>query len=117
MAQLGELREVGLGSLYTPVGLIQNFVEAASALPHLPWAGGIVLTTIALRTMLLPVVFGSMRNNTLLMNMKPEMELHSTRMRQCQANGDTVRSMMKGEAKKKREGKAKNVKRRGVRCA
>jgi YidC/Oxa1 family membrane protein insertase len=61
-----------------------------SASTGLPWAGGIVLTTIALRTALLPVVFGSMRNNTIIMNLRPEMELHSARMRQCQANGDSV---------------------------
>lgn len=61
-----------------------------SASTGLPWAAGIVLTTIALRTALLPVVFGSMRNNTIIMNLRPEMELHSARMRQCQANGDSV---------------------------
>lgn len=96
-AQFGELREVGLGSFTTPVGLIQNMVEICSASTGLPWVGGIVLTTIALRTALLPVVFGSMRNNTIIMNLRPEMELHSARMRQCQANGDSAGAQMAAE--------------------
>ena len=75
----------------TPVGLVQQLVEFISATGGLPWIGGIVATTILMRTIMLPVVFGSMRNNTKLMNLQPEMQLHSGRMRECQTRNDHVR--------------------------
>eukprot|EP00730_Choanoeca_flexa_P012664 TRINITY_DN4502_c0_g1_i1.p1 TRINITY_DN4502_c0_g1~~TRINITY_DN4502_c0_g1_i1.p1 ORF type:complete len:380 (+),score=79.86 TRINITY_DN4502_c0_g1_i1:101-1240(+) len=85
--RIGEVVDSGLGGM-TPVGLVQQLVEWTSAMSGLPWVGGIVLTTVLMRTLMLPVVFGSMRNNTILMNIQPEMQLHSNRMRECQTRND-----------------------------
>eukprot|EP00045_Choanoeca_perplexa_P007019 m.61612 g.61612 ORF g.61612 m.61612 type:complete len:410 (-) comp13892_c0_seq2:73-1302(-) len=84
---IGEVVDAGLGGM-TPVGLVQQLVEFTSAMGGLPWVGGIVATTVLMRTIMLPVVFGSMRNNTKLMNLQPEMQLHSGRMRECQTRND-----------------------------
>jgi YidC/Oxa1 family membrane protein insertase len=78
----------------SPVGLVQQLVEFTAATSGLPWIGGIIATTILMRTIMLPVVFGSMRNNTKLMNLQPEMQLHSSRMRECQTRNDHVRYHM-----------------------
>lgn len=87
VAEIGQVAAAGLGNA-TPVGLLQNTVEAVSALSGQPWAVGIVGTTLVARVFLLPVVFGSMRNNTRLMNIRPETELHTERLRACQQAGD-----------------------------
>ncbi|EDQ92643.1 uncharacterized protein MONBRDRAFT_1400, partial [Monosiga brevicollis MX1] len=78
----------GLGSFATPVGLIQNLVEFNTVMLDAPWAVGICATTILMRTLMLPLVFGSMRNNTILMNIQPQLQLHSQRIRECQTRND-----------------------------
>lgn len=88
IAHLGELRELGLGSYATPVGLLQNLIELCSASTGLPWAVGIVLTTCALRLAVFPLVVQSMRNNVRLMNIQPEVQVHTERMRACTNAGD-----------------------------
>lgn len=87
--RIGEVVDAGLGG-YTPVGMVEQLVEFMAATTGLPWVGGIVATTILMRTFMLPVVFGSMRNNTILMNIQPEMQLHTNRMRECQTRNDHV---------------------------
>ncbi len=88
---IGELRGLGLGSLSTPVGLVQNMIEALSAAASAPWWLGIVMTTVALRTLVLPVALSAAKNNAVLSRLQPEMQLHSKRMKDCQAAGDMVR--------------------------
>ena len=46
---IGEVREVGLSSFSTPVGLIQNFVEYIGVSCDPGWAGAIAVTTIGFR--------------------------------------------------------------------
>ena len=63
----------------------------------MPWVVGIIGTTIVARTLLLPVVFGSMRNNTKLMNIRPDTEFHTERLRACQAAGDKEGAALAGQ--------------------
>lgn len=88
VARLGELRELGLGSYITPVGLIQNLTEFLSASTGLSWAGGIALTTFVLRVTLLPVIIKSLRNNVKLTNIQSEMKMHTDRLKVCSNAGD-----------------------------
>ena len=70
-----QVKAAGLGAGYTPVGWIQNSLEAFTVSTGLPWMVGIIGLTVVLRTALLPVVVTSMRNGIALGNLKPEIEL------------------------------------------
>ncbi|EGD74969.1 hypothetical protein PTSG_07193 [Salpingoeca rosetta] len=87
-AFVGELQSVGLGSMSTPSGVVQNLLEFVAAQPGMSWFGGIVLSTIAIRTLMLPITVAMMRNNVTMMNLRPEMQLHADRIKQCAAQGD-----------------------------
>ena len=87
MAKLGEMNALGLGSMYPP-GLISYFIEICSASTGLPWAAGIILTTLSIRVVLLPLILKSMRNNVIMANLAPEITLHSERMKKCNKSGD-----------------------------
>ena len=68
LMHIGEVREVGLGSFCTPVGLIQNFVEYIGVSCDPGWAGAIAVTTIGFRLVMLPLVVSTLRSNVKLMN-------------------------------------------------
>lgn len=85
---IGELRELGLGSYTTPVGLIENLTEFISASTGMPWAVGIALTTVLLRATMLPLIVKSMRNNVKLTNIGPEMQLLAERLKAAGKSGD-----------------------------
>lgn len=87
---IGELRELGLGSYATPPGLLQGLIEFCSATTALPWACGIAMTTVILRTALLPVVIKSMRNNVRLSNIQPDIMLLNDRLKACTNSGDKI---------------------------
>ena len=91
-AFVGELEAAGLASTSTPSGILQNALEVVSSQPGMSWFGGIVLTTVAVRALMLPLVVKMMRNNITMSNLRPEMQLHADRIRQATAQGDNVRS-------------------------
>lgn len=62
---------------------MQNILEAASATTGLTWAGGIIATTCCFRFLMLPLIVGNLRNSAKLNNAKPEIDLHTARMKQC----------------------------------
>ncbi len=79
---IGELHSLGLAGSYTPVSGCEQLLEwAAVQCGPLGWAGGIIGATVAVRTVLLPVVLRSMRTNRTIMNLRPEAEVHSDRMK------------------------------------
>ncbi len=85
---IGELRELGLGSYSSPPGLLQNLIEFCSATTALPWACGIAMTTVILRTAMLPLVIKSMRNNVRLSNIQPEIMQLNERLQALTKAGD-----------------------------
>ena len=58
-----------------PVGWVENALDLLHASTGLPWVGTIVLATVAVRLALLPLVFRTMRNSTIIHNIRPEMEV------------------------------------------
>lgn len=78
-----------MGSYLTPVGVVQNAIEFCSASTGLPWAAGIILTTLSLRALLLPVIAKSMQNSVKMANIAPDAKMHIERMNECKRVGDS----------------------------
>jgi len=85
--QLGDLKALGLCH-WTPVGAIQQLLELVHVSTGLPWWGTIALTTVAIRTALLPVVVKLQRNTALLQQIKPEMDVITAKLTRAKADKD-----------------------------
>jgi len=64
-----------------PGHLVMQGVEALHVASGLPYWATIVVITLGLRTAMLPLAFGTMRNSARMAVMKPEMELVTERMK------------------------------------
>ena len=98
---LGELAAHGIGSWFTPVGLIENLTEFATVSLDGSWLAGIVAVTLGarmhaltavtmtgFRVLLLPVVFSGMRNNYTIANLRPQVVEIQDRARELDQAGD-----------------------------
>jgi YidC/Oxa1 family membrane protein insertase len=90
--QIGDLKAMGLVH-YTPVGALEAILEAVHVWTGLPWWGTIVATTVAIRTLLLPLVVKLQRNTARLHNIRPEMDRIGNKLKRAQADRDHVAVM------------------------
>ena len=73
-AQTGQdLASLGLGALYTPVGLVQHLLDALHATTGLPWWGTIAVTTVLLRLCLFPLSIKFAKNAAKMARLQPEL--------------------------------------------
>ncbi|XP_076983341.1 mitochondrial inner membrane protein OXA1L isoform X2 [Tamandua tetradactyla] len=79
--------ELGLGS-YTPVGLIQNFLEFMHVDLGLPWWGAIAACTVLARCLIFPLIVKGQREAAKIHNHLPEIQKFSTRIREAKLAGD-----------------------------
>ncbi|XP_006883188.1 PREDICTED: mitochondrial inner membrane protein OXA1L-like [Elephantulus edwardii] len=79
--------ELGLGS-YTPVGLIQNFLEFMHVDLGLPWWGAIATCTVVARCLIFPLIVKGQREAAKIHNHLPEIQKFSTRIREAKLAGD-----------------------------
>ncbi|XP_037690455.1 mitochondrial inner membrane protein OXA1L [Choloepus didactylus] len=79
--------ELGLGS-YTPVGLIQNFLEFMHVDLGLPWWGAITACTVLIRCLIFPLIVKGQREAAKIHNHLPEIQKFSTRIREAKLAGD-----------------------------
>ncbi|KAM6202562.1 mitochondrial inner membrane protein OXA1L [Rhynchocyon petersi] len=79
--------ELGLGS-YTPVGLIQNFLEFMHVDMGLPWWGAIATCTVIARVLVFPLIVKGQREAAKIHNHLPEIQKFSTRIREAKLAGD-----------------------------
>ncbi|XP_055989714.1 mitochondrial inner membrane protein OXA1L [Sorex fumeus] len=79
--------ELGLGS-YTPVGLIQNLLEAMHVNLGLPWWGAIAACTVLARCLVFPLIVKGQREAAKIHNHLPELQKFSNRMREARLTGD-----------------------------
>ncbi|EJD43552.1 hypothetical protein AURDEDRAFT_104628 [Auricularia subglabra TFB-10046 SS5] len=94
--KLGELRELGLGSYFTPVGWIQNLIEAAGAATGLPAWAIIPLLTIVTRVAVMPWIVQATQQSSKLLAISPEL----TKLRQnLTANDPTENQAMLARAR------------------
>lgn len=74
VAQTGQdLASLGLGSMYTPVGLVQILLDSLHATTGLPWWGTIAVTTVMLRVCLFPLSVKFARNAAKMAKLQPEL--------------------------------------------
>ncbi|KXS21357.1 hypothetical protein M427DRAFT_51585 [Gonapodya prolifera JEL478] len=90
---IGTVRELGLGSFATPVGWLENLLEASHVLTGLPWWGTIVLTTVAIRALLLPLVGRMQRNAALMASIQPTLKPIQSRLTAAARAGDRQEQM------------------------
>ncbi|XP_006835521.1 PREDICTED: mitochondrial inner membrane protein OXA1L-like [Chrysochloris asiatica] len=81
--------ELGLGS-YTPVGLIQNFLEFAHVDLGLPWWGAIAACTVLARCLVFPIIVKGQREAAKIHNHLPAIQKFSTRIREAKLAGDSA---------------------------
>ncbi|XP_020285217.1 mitochondrial inner membrane protein OXA1L [Pseudomyrmex gracilis] len=82
---------IGLGG-YSPVGLIESFMEFAHINYNLPWWGTIILGTVCVRLLLFPLVITSQKNMIKLSNHMPTIQELQTKMTEARQCGDHYES-------------------------
>ncbi|XP_072006335.1 mitochondrial inner membrane protein OXA1L isoform X1 [Engystomops pustulosus] len=81
------LVDLGLGG-YSPVGLIQNFLEILHVNVGLPWWGAIVTGTVLARVLVFPLIVKGQREAAKLNNHMPQMTALTTRMNEAKRSGN-----------------------------
>jgi len=85
------LGSIGLGG-YTPVGLVQNFLEFMHISLDIPWWTTIVIATVCARTLIFPLVIKSQKNLIKLTNHMPSIQEKHKRLTEARNSGDHVES-------------------------
>ncbi|KAM6421643.1 mitochondrial inner membrane protein OXA1L [Rhynochetos jubatus] len=85
----GEVRleELGLGA-FTPVGLVQNFLQFLHLDVGLPWWGAIAVGTLGARLALLPLLVRGQREAARLATHVPQLQLLSQRLAEARRGTD-----------------------------
>ncbi|XP_074150328.1 mitochondrial inner membrane protein OXA1L [Sminthopsis crassicaudata] len=83
------LSDLGLGG-YTPVGLVQNFLEFAHVNLGLPWWGAIVTGTIVARCLIFPLIVKGQRETMKFNNHLPQIQKLTNRMNEAKLSGDRI---------------------------
>ncbi|CAJ0948664.1 unnamed protein product [Ranitomeya imitator] len=81
------LSELGLGG-YSPVGLIQNFLEILHVDVGIPWWGAIVTGTILARILVFPLIVKGQREAAKLNNHMPQITVLSSKMSDAKRSGN-----------------------------
>ncbi|XP_053448970.1 mitochondrial inner membrane protein OXA1L [Nycticebus coucang] len=81
--------ELGLGS-YTPVGLIQNFLEFMHVDLGLPWWGAIAACTVFARCLVFPLIVKGQREAAKIHNHLPEIQKYTAQIREAKLAGDNA---------------------------
>jgi len=90
VANFGDLHALGLGSYYTPVGWLQNALEALHVGFDLPWWGAIAVATLVARATLFPLMVSQLGNTARLNNIRPQTERLTALLNQAQKTGNKV---------------------------
>ncbi|KAF9924730.1 Mitochondrial inner membrane protein oxa1l [Linnemannia zychae] len=85
----GDLKAMGLVH-YTPVGALETILEAVHISTGLPWWATIAVTTVAIRTALLPFIVKLQGNTARLHNVKPQLERLTENMKLAKETNDTA---------------------------
>ncbi|KAH7089322.1 60Kd inner membrane protein-domain-containing protein, partial [Auriculariales sp. MPI-PUGE-AT-0066] len=85
--ELGHIREVGLGSFFTPVGWAQNIIEATGALTGLPAWATLAVVTITGRMLILPLLINTQKEAVKLQLVQPKITAVQQQMAAERAEG------------------------------
>ena len=68
-----DLASLGLGALYTPVGLVQILLDSLHASTGLPWWGTVAIATVIMRILLFPLSVKFSKNAAKMAKIQPEL--------------------------------------------
>ncbi|XP_069956718.1 mitochondrial inner membrane protein OXA1L isoform X1 [Cherax quadricarinatus] len=88
---LGEptFASLGLGG-WSPVGIVQSSLEFLHVTADLPWWGAIALVTVAIRTLVFPLVLKAQRNAAKMNNNLPQLQILQIKMTEARNCGDQL---------------------------
>ncbi|KAL7747636.1 hypothetical protein RI367_006925 [Sorochytrium milnesiophthora] len=95
---IGDLKLAGLASSWTPVGWVQQGLEALHVSTGLPWWASIAVMTVGIRTLMLPLVIKLQRDMATLANIKPELDAITAEMQKAKVNNDNVKLQQSARA-------------------
>jgi len=82
---------IGLGG-WSPVGLVQNCMEFLHCTWEIPWWGAIAMGTLAVRTIIFPLVILAQRNSAKMNNNMPQMQMLQLKMTEARQSGNAIES-------------------------
>ncbi|XP_034484181.1 mitochondrial inner membrane protein OXA1L [Drosophila innubila] len=82
---------IGLGG-WSPVGMVQNCMEFVHCTWDIPWWGTIALGTLAVRTIIFPLVILAQRNSAKMNNNMPQMQVLQLKMTEARQSGNAIES-------------------------
>ncbi|XP_070070743.1 mitochondrial inner membrane protein OXA1L [Drosophila takahashii] len=82
---------IGLGG-WSPVGLVQNCMEFIHCTWEIPWWGAIAMGTLAVRTIIFPLVILAQRNSAKMNNNMPQMQMLQLKMTEARQSGNAIES-------------------------
>ncbi|KAI9098275.1 60Kd inner membrane protein-domain-containing protein [Phlyctochytrium arcticum] len=88
---IGDLKTLGLSN-WTPAGLAQSLLEAVYVTTGLPWWATIMVTTVLIRTALLPLTLKAQRAAAKLSNISPKIKPIQAEMARLREEGDIAGS-------------------------
>ncbi|KAG2172019.1 hypothetical protein INT43_001496, partial [Umbelopsis isabellina] len=89
VAQIGDFKAMGLCN-YTPVGALEAALEAIHVTTGLPWWAAIAATTVAIRTLMLPLMVKVQRNNARVANINPDLQRIMNNVNEAKKSGDQM---------------------------
>ncbi|KAI9292491.1 hypothetical protein K502DRAFT_343875 [Neoconidiobolus thromboides FSU 785] len=87
LSTIGDYASFGLCN-YTPVGGIEKILEFFDLGLHMPWLASIGITTIVIRTLLLPLIINLNKSATKMANVKPEMDAITAKINRAKKDQD-----------------------------
>ncbi|KAJ1500813.1 Mitochondrial inner membrane protein oxa1l [Coelomomyces lativittatus] len=91
------LASYGLGSSYTPVGWIQQTLEALHVHGGLPWWGSIMVVTLTLRLCLLPLMLKLQHHTAMLTQLKPEVTRLNSEIKEAKKYNNNAKVYQKSK--------------------
>ena len=83
------LASLGLGG-WSPVGIIQQFLEYVHVTGNISWCASIALVTVCIRLLALPLIIKAQTNTVKLNNIKPQMEEIQVKIRELANSQDSA---------------------------
>ncbi|OXU26812.1 hypothetical protein TSAR_005043 [Trichomalopsis sarcophagae] len=83
------LQSLGLGG-WSPAGLVQQYLDFLHVSVNLPWWATILITTICVRTLLLPVVIRIQRFSAKMHNVQPQIQYLQNQLSEARKMGDRL---------------------------
>lgn len=86
--KISELASAGLGSLWTPVGYVQNTLEFLHSTLEIPWWASIIALTVVVRIACFPLVIKAQKASGDLAKYMPEIQVLQEKITRARKAGD-----------------------------